>query len=182
MRLRSIPAAFLALILPACGASTPTPTTTTDAGTALDVPSAADVATVADTPAATDQGAPIDVVPTADAGGVPTLNGCTPDGYVDQTAGTASDRMIMTRGTTSSFDFPCMTISAGQSVQFMWAFARHPLTPGLAPGEAGTEPDSTPIQAFSTGSVQSIRSPTPGLYPFHCGVHPGTMKGVVQVL
>lgn len=161
---------LLALMLPACGSATP------------DVANPTDVPAVIDVPLATDASAPIDAALEADAGNLPTLHGCRPDLYVDQTEGTASARMIMTRGTTNTFDFPCMTIRAGQSVQFMWAFSRHPLAPGLAPGEAGTAPDTTPIVPFSTGSVHTIRFPTPGFYPFYCSVHPGTMKGVVQVL
>jgi plastocyanin len=183
MPLRPIPFVLLALTLSACGSSESTPATSADAGTAdagstPDVPAPVDVATVTDTPSATDLGAPAE----ADSGAVAALNGCTSDLYVDQTGGTASDRMIMTRGSTNTFDFPCMTIRAGQAVQFMWAFSRHPLAPGLAPGEAGAEPPSTPIQPFSSGTVHSITFRAPGFYPFHCTNHPGAMKGVIQVL
>ncbi|TAK29333.1 MAG: hypothetical protein EPO40_10585 [Myxococcaceae bacterium] len=183
MQLRPIPFVLLALTLSACGSSESTPSTTADAGAAdtgaiADVSAPVDVATVTDAPAATDAGTPAE----ADSGTVAALHGCTSDRYVDQTGGTASDRMIMTRGNTSTFDFPCMTIRAGQAVQFMWAFSRHPLAPGLAPGEAGTEPPSTPIQPFSSGTVHSITFRTPGFYPFHCTNHPGAMKGVIQVL
>jgi len=183
MQRRPIPFVLLALTLSACGSSESTPTTTADAGTAdagsaPDVSAPVDVVTVTDTPAATDVGAPVE----ADSGTVAALNGCTSDLYVDQTGGTASDRMIMTRGSTNTFDFPCMTIRAGQAVMFMWTFSRHPLAPGLAPGEAGTEPPSTPIQPFSSGSVHSITFRTPGFYPFHCTNHSGAMKGTIQVL
>ncbi|TAK25693.1 MAG: hypothetical protein EPO40_22090 [Myxococcaceae bacterium] len=187
MQMRPIPFVLLALTLSACGSSESTPSPTTDAGTAdtgstPDVAAPVDVATVTDTPAVTDVGAAVDAPAEADAGTVAALNGCTSDLYVDQTGGTASDRMIMTRGSTNTFDFPCMTIRAGQAVQFMWTFSRHPLAPGLAPGEAGTEPPSTPIVPFSTGTVHSITFRTPGFYPFHCTNHSGAMKGTVQVL
>lgn len=187
MQLRPIPFVVLALSLSACGSSESTPATTPDAGTAdtgspADVSAPVDVAIVTDTPAATDVGAAVDAPAEADAGAVAALNGCTSDLYVDQTGGTANDRMIMTRGSTNTFDFPCMTIRAGQAVMFMWTFSRHPLAPGLAPGEAGTEPPSTPIQPFSSGSVHSITFRTPGFYPFHCTNHSGAMKGTIQVL
>lgn len=183
MPLRPIPFVLLALSLSACGSSESTPATSTDAGPTdtggtPDVSAPVDVAAVTDTPVAADVGAPAET----DSGGVAALNGCTSDLYVDQSGGTASDRMIMTRGSTNAFESPCMTIRAGQAVQFMWTFSRHPLAPGLAPGEAGTEPPSTPIQPFSSGSVHSITFRTPGFYPFHCTNHPGAMKGVIQVL
>jgi plastocyanin len=110
------------------------------------------------------------------------MHGCAESNFVDQTAGTNNDRMIMTRGTTSAFDYPCMTIRAGQSVIFMWAFSRHPLAPGLAPGETGTPSEMSPIAAHNTGSVYTVRFPSAGVFPFFCSVHPGTMKGVVRVV
>ena len=102
--------------------------------------------------------------------------------YVDQTMGTSNDRMIMTRGSTNTFDYPCMTIRAGQSVMFMWTFSRHPLAPGVAPGASGTAPDMTPILPHNTGTLYTVRFPTTGIYPFYCTAHPDAMKGAVMVV
>ena len=111
-----------------------------------------------------------------------TMNGCGPDDYVDQTMGSDSDRMIMTTN-AGTFDYPCMTILAGQAVEFMWRFATYPLEPGLAPShagdKAGTEP--TPIASHKTGSLYTVTFPNPGFYPFYVPGHDG-LVGVVQVL
>ncbi len=108
------------------------------------------------------------------------MNGCTATGYVDQTAGTANDRMIMIAG--GKIDYPCMTIKAGQSVMLMWSFGTYPLMPGLAPEHAsdpaGTDP--TPITKTSSGSVVTPAFPTVGMYPFYVTGHAG-MSGVIQV-
>lgn len=177
-------ASLAAALFAACNDTSPA-APTSDAAVITDTPAATDAPAVTDAPAA-DVPAAQDVAVAADASAdvatAAALNGCTEAMYVDQTMGTANDRMIMTQGTTNAFDFPCMTIRAGQSVLFMWAFSRHPLAPGLAPGEAGDAPAANPITPFSTGTVHSIQFPTPGLYPFYCTAHPGTMKGVVRVL
>lgn len=108
------------------------------------------------------------------------MNGCKTTGYLDETAGTANDRMIMIAG--GKFDYPCMTIKAGQSVMLMWNFATYPLAPGLAPDHAndpaGTDP--TPIMMHSTGSLATPAFPTAGMYPFYVTGHAG-MSGVIQV-
>lgn len=189
MRLPLSSAPLLAALLAGCGSETPA--ATPDAASAPDVAATPDAASTPDAMSTPDVTATPDApsAPDATADGsatdvpaVPVLHGCTAAMYVDQTGGTANDRMIMTQGTSNAFDYPCMTIRAGQGVMFMWAFSRHPLAPGLAPGEAGMAPDMTPITPFNTGSVHTITFRTPGLYPFYCTAHPSTMKGVIQVL
>lgn len=116
-----------------------------------------------------------------DAASAPAMNGCTAESFVDMSAGTATDRMIMpTR--SGGLDMPCMTISAGQGVMFMWTFSSAPLSPGLAPGHESDPAGSTPnpIQMHSTGTTYTVPFPTPGSYPFYV---PGRamMLGVIQV-
>jgi plastocyanin len=157
------PSIVLALALGACSASTPA----TDAG-----PVATDAG-----PTGTDTGA------SADAGGVPALHGCAEADFIDLRAGTPDDRMIMVPTGTLMFDFPCITISAGQAVMFMWDFALHPLAPGVAPGRTGTGTEPSPIVAQSTGMLYEPVFPTAGDYPFYCTLHhAGAMVGVVRVL
>ena len=107
-----------------------------------------------------------------------TMNGCSK--FLDLTKGTANDRMIMISGT--KFDYPCMTISAGQSVMFMWNLATYPLEPGLAPAHendpAGATP--SPITEKTSGAIATIKFPTGGMYPYYVKGHP-TLTGVVEV-
>jgi len=91
--------------------------------------------------------------------------------------------MIMVPRGTTTFDHPCMTISAGQAVMFMWDFSMHPLVAGVAPGHTGTGTEPSPIVSQTTGELYEPAFPAAGDYPFHCGTHGhGGMYGVVRVL
>ena len=100
------------------------------------------------------------------------MNGCKTAGYLDETKGTANDRMIMIAG--GKFDYPCMTIKTGQSVMLMWNFATYPLAPGLAPDHAsdpaGTDPTTDPSSVGDDagssddgGKGELDAAPAPGL-------------------
>lgn len=130
----------------------------------------------------TDAGSVADAGP-PDTGAAPALHDCAESDFVDVRGGTQDDRMIMVLNGTTMFDYPCMTISAGQSVMFMWDFGTHPLTPGVAPGHPGTGTEPSPIQAQSSGVVYTPAFATAGNYPFYCAndFHSG-MMGVVRVL
>lgn len=153
----------LALALAGCGSSSPgadAGTPGTDAGTA-----------------GTDAPAEID------GGGAVVTHGCGDSDFVDLTGGTPDDRMIMVPRGTRTLDQPCITISAGQAVMFMWDFAMHPLQPGVAPGHPGTGTEPSPIVAQTSGALYEATFPAAGDYPFYCGVdyHSG-MYGVVRVV
>ena len=130
----------------------------------------------------TDSGTAPDSGSTGDAG-LRALHGCGEADFLDRTAGTDDSRMIMVPRGTTRFDYPCMTIRAGQSVMFMWDFASHPLAPGVAPGQSGTGTEPTPIPVQTTGELTTIAFPTAGDYPYYCSAHHAAgMVGVVRVL
>jgi hypothetical protein len=106
------------------------------------------------------------------------MNGCTT--YQDITTGPSVDRMIMVD--SGKFDVPCMTILAGQMVDFMWNFAMYPLAPGLAPEHMGDTAGTTPspIMSTTTGMDVKFTFPSAGLYPFYVPGFPG-MDGTIQV-
>ncbi len=108
------------------------------------------------------------------------MNGCKATAYMDVTTGTANDRMIMISG--GKFDYPCMTILAGQSVMFMWDLATYPLEPGLSPDHTADPAGaaSTPITEKKSGSIATIKFPTAGMYPYYAKGH-ATMTGVIEV-
>ena len=133
-------------------------------------------------PPGTDAPATADAPAENDAGSMAT-HGCEEADFVDRRSGSPSSRMIMVPRGTFSFDFPCMTISAGQAVMFMWDFSLHPLAPGVAPGLPGTGTEPSPIVAQTSGALYEPTFTTPGDYPFHCATHFGSgMVGVVRVV
>lgn len=120
----------------------------------------------------------------ADIGAIPgALHACEEADFVDLSGGPPEGRMIMVPRGTFMFDNPCITIRAGQSVMFMWDFAMHPLTPGVAPDHTGTGTEPSSIVAQSTGTLSDQVFPATGNYPFYCAVHfAGSMVGVVRVI
>jgi plastocyanin len=132
---------------------------------------------------ATDTGTPgTDAPAEVDGGGVVAVHECGGSDFVDLTASAPDDRMIMVPRGTFTFDNPCITISAGQAVMFMWDFAMHPLQPGVAPGHPGTGTEPSPIVARTTGALYEVTFPAAGDYPFYCGTHYHSgMYGVVRV-
>ena len=152
----------------ACGGGgASTPAKSDDAGAGADSAVAADMANAASPDLAS---------------AILVMNGCTADQYVDQTAGTASDRMIMvTNG--GQFDNPCMTILAHQGVEFMWKFSSYPIAPGVAPSHKGDPAGASPspIMMHNTGSLYTVSFHSPGFYPFYVPMHDDVMLGVIQV-
>lgn len=132
----------------------------------------------------TDSGTPgTDVPAEDDAGGLVTTHGCGEADFVDLSAGAADERMIMVPRGTFTFDNPCITISAGQAVMFMWDFGMHPLQPGVAPGHPGMGAEPSPIVAQTTGALYEVTFAAAGDYPFYCGTHYHSgMYGVVRVV
>ena len=119
------------------------------------------------------------------AGGATSfLNGCAPTDFVDLSKGTAADRVITVGPSGFAFAPKCITIAAGQTVDFSWSFGAHPLAPGKAPSRA-SDPDSTtptPITAETSGMLKTFTFATPGMYGYYCSLHEGLgMYGVVQV-
>jgi plastocyanin len=132
-----------------------------------------------------DSGAVVDSGAEADApSSGPATHDCEEADFVDLTAGDADSRMIMVPSGTSTFDQPCITIRAGQSVMFMWDFAAHPLEAGVAPGHPGESTEPTPIEPQTTGSLYTVAFPTAGDYAYYCTVHFHStgMYGVVRVV
>lgn len=121
--------------------------------------------------------------PGTDAGGPVVVHDCADADFVDLSAGAPDDRMIMVPRGTFTFDTPCITVSAGQVVMFMWDFSVHPLAPGVAPGHPGTGTEPSPIAAQTTGVLYEPAFPSAGDYPFYCATHYHSgMYGVVRVV
>lgn len=156
------------LVLASCGGSS----SGTDSGSGI-----------TDSGGGNDAAVEVDSAAEVDSGPVATHD-CGDADFIDQTAGTADDRMIMVPRGTTTFDFPCMTIRAGQSVMFMWDFTMHPLAAGgVAPGHPGTGTTPSPIEARTSGVVYDVAFPSPGDYPFYCETHHHSgMVGVVRVV
>jgi hypothetical protein len=108
------------------------------------------------------------------------MNGCAPTAYVDESAGTNDDRMIMV--SSGKFDKPCMTIKVGQSIMFMWDFSMYPLAPGLSPSHSGDMPGTTPtpITMQTSGQETTIAFPNAGLFPYYVSNN-ADMSGVIAV-
>ena len=71
-------------------------------------------------------------------------------------------------------------VQPGQSVLWKWVGGSHTTTSGTGP----LDPQegaiwNHAITSTSTSFVQAF--PTEGTFPFFCGVHPGSMKGIVEV-
>lgn len=113
-----------------------------------------------------------------------TLNGCTPEMFVDRSAADAS-RTVGFGGENGSGGFSfapkCLTIAAGQDVTWAGAFASHPLTRGV-PGDTNGGTAGNPIPTTMTGTSVTVNFPRPGTYPYVCGMHAFLgMTGVVVV-
>lgn len=131
--------------------------------------------------AGNDAGASVDSGP-PDTGAPAPLNGCAEADFIDLRTATADGRMIMVPRGTSTFEMPCITISASQEVMFMWDFSLHPLVAGAAPGTTGGATPS-PIQPQTTGMLYTVAFPNAGDYPFYCSNHVSSgMMGVVRVM
>lgn len=133
--------------------------------------------------AALDSTSAADSGPTEDVGPVTSLNGCSDARFVDRSTGTADDRMVMVPLGTTSFDQPCLSIRAGQSVMFMWDFTEYPLVPGVAPSQTGAGTEPTPIAERRTGDSYTVSFANAGDYPYYSpGTYAAGMLGVVRVL
>lgn len=100
----------------------------------------------------------------------PLVNGCS--------LGTAMDMKSM-NSVTLTWDFPhakCVIVSPGTTVTWNGTFADHPLDGGVSP----TEDPTSPIQASSGTTFQVVLSDVAD-YPYFCGIHTGSMRGVVYV-
>ena len=116
-----------------------------------------------------------------------TTNGCAATDFLDQSDAGTSTHLVGFGGTNGSGSFAfspqCLTVGVGQSVTFQGDFTAHPLTPGVAPGVAGTASANNPIplQEEAAASVV-VTFPDAGTYPYYCGNHYGIgMYGAVQV-
>jgi plastocyanin len=119
------------------------------------------------------------------ATGSSSLNGCAAADFVDLTAGTDDDRMVMTATGKNAYTQRCMTIKAGQMVMFMSDFSVHPLVPGVAPSRSGDTGATTPnpIQPTKTADQVTFVFDAPGLFPYYCSAHEAMgMYGVVKVV
>ncbi len=146
--------------------------------------------TAADAGGSGDSGSgPLDTGVAPDSGAVDSgttgapLHDCAESDFIDLRSGTPDDRMIMVPTGTTMFDMPCVTISTGQEVMFMWDFSMHPLAAGVAPGHPGMGTTPTPIQPQTTGMLYTVAFPSEGNYPFYCTTHfHSGMMGVVRVM
>ena len=119
-----------------------------------------------------------------DAGAGATLNGCTPELFVDRSAD-GDERTIGFGGERGSGGFSyapkCMTVGAGQDVTWVGAFATHPLTRGV-PGDVNGGAAGNPIPTTMSGTTMTVNFRRPGTYPYVCGLHAFLgMTGVVVV-
>lgn len=114
-----------------------------------------------------------------------SLNGCMDADFVDLTAGTDDDRMVMTASGKNAYTQRCMTIKVGQMVMFMSDFAVHPLMPGVAPSRSGDTGATTPnpIQPTSMADQVTFVFNQTGKFPYYCSAHEAMgMYGVVKVV
>jgi len=144
----------------------------------------------ADTPSAVDASAPADASSPSDAGATAAdattlgTNGCTDDRFVDRTTTSVDSRMVMVPYGTFTFDYPCMTIRAGQSVMFMWDFSEYPLEPGaIVAGHPALTDGASPIEPRRSGEQYDVTFSAPGDYPYYSvATYDAGMQGVVRVV
>jgi plastocyanin len=168
-----------------------TPDAGRDSGTGIDASTdasgprdaAADAARDASNPTAD---ASVDAATTADTG-VPdagsntplTLNGCAPANYMDM-SGTSTVTVNFGGALQNTYSPKCVTIQAGQKVQFAGNFQSHPLAKGTPTEESAGSPNN-PIPATNSGQTKEVTFPTAGTYPYHCTVHKPNMVGSIHV-
>jgi plastocyanin len=116
----------------------------------------------------------------ASAAVIPTLNGCTPEMYVDNSASSATRTVVFGGSTGLAYAPKCMIIAAGQKVTFNGSFTAHPLAKGNSADPNAGSADS-PIVDVSSGDSKEITFPTAGTYPYYCTVHKPNMAGSIHV-
>jgi len=95
-----------------------------------------------------------------------------------------SERTVLFGGDLGlSYSPRCMTITAGESVEFKGAFATHPIAAGTSPSTPSEGSTSNPIATPEAGTTDMTYTfPTAGQYPYYCQHHfDAGMAGVIRV-
>ncbi len=107
------------------------------------------------------------------AGGGPSLvNGCDVSIAEDFTSMSAVNL---------PWDFPhqrCVRVTAGTTVTWAGDFSFHPLEGGVSPTPDAGSPITT---ASPSGMSTTVTFTNAGDFPYFCGVHTGSMRGVIYV-
>ena len=106
------------------------------------------------------------------AGGAadPMINGCT-----KAAAETLVSPVKLTWGNPHA---RCVIVSVGSTVNWNGNFGTHPLYGGESPNQ---DAGSVITQASPTGQTTAVTFNAVGTFPYYCGNHPNTMKGVIYV-
>jgi plastocyanin len=102
---------------------------------------------------------------------IPVVDNCQEANYVDRSA-TGADRSLIWDFNIRTDVERCLKIKVGQSVEWVGDLGFHPLDP-----HEGDTPN--PIASPSSGMV---RFNTPGVFGYHCRIHPSQMFGAVWVV
>jgi plastocyanin len=111
-------------------------------------------------------------------GGMPLINGC------DQA--TAENHLADAKVTISvgangfTFSPACVRMKKGAQINFVGAFASHPLVGGVI-GPPPVPDSSSPIKPTNSGNSATFTIPLAGTYPFYCEYHQPTMAGAAFV-
>jgi plastocyanin len=115
----------------------------------------------------------------AACGGAATPTTAPAGGSTGPSAGAAACVKATTAGTVQAqikdFAFTPASISAKVGDTITWTNNdTTPHTPALDDGTCSTD-------ALSQGAKGSLTFSAPGTYPYHCAIHPTTMKGTIVV-
>lgn len=122
--------------------------------------------------------------PGTDAATVLRYHGCTT--FIDRS--TPGDTRTVEFGGAVGLAYApkCLRIRAGQTVTFNGAFSDHPLSRGVAPSRATSNPAApanNPIVGTAGGTTAAFTFPDAGLFPYYCEAHQDMgMFGVVEVI
>ena len=109
-------------------------------------------------------------------GGDAAVHGCTYETATDMT-GNAEVSAAATGEWIIGYN-ACIKVDSGTKVTWTGNFTTHPLNGGVSP----TEDTASAISNDATGDgVVEVTFDSAGEHPFFCGVHVGTMTGVIYV-
>ncbi len=110
------------------------------------------------------------------------MNDCDPAKAEDHTGDAMPVPIQFGAAAGNAYSPACVSIKAGQSVEWTGDFGAHPLEGGAATDSALTPDSSSPIASTHSGNSATFKFPNAGTFPFYCGVHGELgMRGAVFV-